>query len=45
MKNKSIDILIEKKNVYIVKSNYEITNDVINNININIKEYKINTND
>ena len=45
MKNKSIDLLIEKKNVYIVKSNYEITNDVINNININIKEYKINTND
>ena len=41
MKNKSIDILIEKKNVYIVKSNYDITNDVINNINNSIKEYKI----
>ena len=45
MKNKSIDVLIEKKNVYIVKSNYDITNDVLNNININIKEYKIKTND
>ena len=45
MKNKSIDILIEKKNVYIVKSNYDITSDVINNINNSIKEYKIITND
>ena len=45
MKNNSIDILIEKKNVYIVNSNYDITNDVLNNININIKEYKIKTND
>jgi len=41
MNKKSIEILIEKKNVFIAKSNYDITAEIINNINKNIKEFKI----
>ena len=41
MKKKSIDILIEKKNIFIAKSNYDITIDVIDDINKNIKKFEI----
>ena len=41
MSKKSIDILIEKKNIFIAKKNYDITSDVINIINKNINEFKI----
>ena len=41
MKENSIDILIEKKNIFIAKSNYDITDDVINNIDTNIKDFII----
>jgi Skp family chaperone for outer membrane proteins len=41
MNNNSIDILIEKKNIFIAKSNYDITNDVLDIINNEIKEFKI----
>jgi len=41
MSKKSIDILIEKKNVFIAKKNYDITSDVINIINKNVNEFKI----
>ena len=41
MNKNSIDILIEKKNVFIAKSNTNITNIVIEEINKNIRNFKI----
>ena len=41
MEENSIEILFEKKNIFIAKSNYEITQIVIDNINKNINEFKI----
>ena len=41
MEKNSIDILIEKKNIFIAKSNTDITNVVIEDINKNIKNFKI----
>ena len=41
MEKNSIDILIEKKNIFIAKSNTDITNMVIKDINKNIKNFKI----
>jgi outer membrane protein len=41
MEENSIDILIEKKNIFIAKSNKDITNIVIENTNKNIKDFKI----
>ena len=38
MKKNSIDILIEKKNIFIAHSNYDITDDVIKNIDDNIND-------
>ncbi len=42
MEDNSIDILFEKKNIFIAKSNYDITQIVIENINKNIQNFKIN---
>ena len=41
MEKNSIGILIEKKNIFIAKSNYDITETVIEQINLNIKEFLI----
>jgi len=41
MEKNSIGILIEKKNIFIAKSNYDITNNVLEIINNQIKEFKI----
>ena len=41
MERNSIDILIQKKNVFIAKSNTDITNVVIDEINKNIKNFEI----
>jgi outer membrane protein len=41
MEENSIEILFRKKDIFIVKSNYDITQMVIENINKNIKEFKI----
>ena len=41
MNNNSIDILIEKKNIFIAKSNYDITENILEIINKEIKEFKI----
>ena len=41
MKKNSIDIIIEKKNIFIAKSNYDITDIVIESIDDNIKEFII----
>ena len=41
MEKNSIDILIEKKNIFIAKSNTDITNVVIDKINKNIKNFEI----
>ena len=41
MEKNSIGILIEKKNIFIAKSNYDITGIVIEEINKNIKEFLI----
>ena len=41
MEKNSIDIIIEKKNIFIAKSNYDITGDIINNIDENIKDFII----
>ena len=38
MKKNSIDILIEKKNIFIAHSNYDITDDIIKNIDENIND-------
>ena len=41
MEENSIEILFEKKNIFIAKSNYDITQIIIENINKNINEFKI----
>ena len=41
MEKNSIGILIEKKNIFIAKSNYDITENVLEIINKQIKEFKI----
>ena len=41
MEENSIEILFEKKNIFIAKSNYDITQIVIEDINKNIKEFII----
>ena len=41
MEKNSIGILIEKKNIFIAKSNYDITEIVIEEINKNIKDFLI----
>ena len=41
MAQNSIGILMEKKNIFIAKSNYDITEIVIEEINKNIKEFLI----
>lgn len=41
MERNSIGILIEKKNIFIAKSNYDITENVLEIINKQIKEFKI----
>ena len=41
MDDNSIDILFEKKNIFITKSNFDITQIVIDSINENIKEFKV----
>ena len=41
MEKNSIDILIEKKNIFIAKSNTDITNIIIDEINKNIKNFEI----
>ena len=45
MEKNSIGILIEKKNVFIAKSNYDITKIVIDEINKNIKDFLIEQNE
>ena len=45
MEKNSIGILIEKKNVFIAKSNYDITEVVIEEINKNIKDFLIKQNE
>ena len=41
MKNNSIVIILDKKNVFIAKANHDITNDIIEIINKNITKFKI----
>ena len=41
MSENSISIVIDKKNVFIAKSNYDITKIVIDKINTNLTEFKI----
>ena len=41
MDQNSISILIEKKNIFIAKSNYDITKNILEIINNEIKEFKI----
>ena len=41
MDKNSIGILIEKKNIFIAKSNYDITENILEIINNEIKEFKI----
>ena len=41
MDENSLEILFEKKNIFIAKSNYDITQIVIEHINKNINEFKI----
>jgi Skp family chaperone for outer membrane proteins len=41
MTDNSIEVLFEKKNIFIAKSNYDITQIIIESINKNIKEFKI----
>jgi outer membrane protein len=41
MDENSLEILFEKKNIFIAKSNYDITKIVIDKINTNITEFKI----
>ena len=45
MEKNSIEILLEKKNIYIAKSSYDITLIVIENINKEIKDFKIQNNE
>ena len=37
MKKNSIDILLESKNVFIGKNNLDITNDIIKEVNVKLK--------
>ena len=37
MNENSISIVFDKKNIFIADKNYDITNDIIEKININIK--------
>lgn len=41
MEKNSIVMIIDKKNIFIAKSNYDITNDIIFLINQSIKDFKI----
>ena len=41
MKKNSIDIIIEKKNIFIANSNYDITDAIIKNVDDNIKDFII----
>ena len=41
MDKNSISILIEKKNIFIAKSNYDITKNILEIINNEVKEFKI----
>ena len=41
MDKNSISILIEKKNIFIAKSNYDITQNILEIINNEVKEFKI----
>ena len=41
MNDQSIDILLDKKNIFIAKTNYDITLKIIDAINIEIVEFKI----
>jgi Skp family chaperone for outer membrane proteins len=41
MEKNSIVILIEKKNIFIAKSNYDITESILEIINKEIKDYRI----
>ena len=41
MKKNSIDIIIEKKNIFIANSNYDITDVIIKNVDDNIKDFII----
>jgi Skp family chaperone for outer membrane proteins len=41
MNDNSIEILIEKKNIFIAKSNYDITQSIIDVINKNISEFVV----
>ena len=41
MNENSLEILFEKKDIFIAKSNYDITKIIIDNINKNITEFKI----
>jgi outer membrane protein len=45
MNNKGIEILLEKKSVFIAKSNNDITNIVIESMNKNVKNFSIKKND
>ena len=45
MNNKGIEILLEKKSVFIAKSNNDITNIVIEAVNKNVKNFSIKKND
>ena len=41
MDKNSISILMEKKNIFIAKSNYDITQNILEIINNEVKEFKI----
>ena len=41
MNDNSIEILIEKKNIFIAKSNYDITQSIIDVINKNISKFVV----
>ena len=45
MDNKNIEILLEKKSIFIAKSNKDITNIVIESINKNVKNFSIEINE
>lgn len=45
MNNKGIELLLEKKSVFIAKSNNDITNIVIESMNKNVKNFSIKKND
>ena len=41
MNDQSIDILLDKKNIFIAKSNHDITQNIIDIIDKEIKDFKI----